>query len=282
MKKKIKVFTSNDLDGAGSLMFIKWAFEETCEIDFTISNIFILRRDYEEFCKSDGLEECSKIFILNMIPNFEVNDKVLVFSKTDGTINKTFKGEIGQETSTTGLISKLLKDKHENLSDQRKDFLNIIDKFYIDGGDKKDSMMLNAIFNHGRNKYSAFYDRFYDGIGEYSDEEKRIIKHYIDVLKWVFKKVELYEHHQKKGVYIALVNDMTYKHEILDLLFKKHSPKMIFLVDLDNGFVSVRKNDSLKMDMHKLCDSLIQGRALKNCAGGRYTEKFIDFSKSFM
>jgi hypothetical protein len=36
------------------------------------------------------------------------------------------------------------------------------------------------------------------------------------------------------------------------------------------------------MDMHKLCDTMIQGRALKNCAGGRYTEKFIDFSKAFM
>lgn len=280
--KKIKVFTNNDLDGAGSLMFVKWAFGETCEIDHTISNIFIIRRDYEEFCKTDDSDDYNKIFILNMIPDFEVNDNVLVFSKTDGRLKKTFKGHIGYSNSTTKLLCNFLKDKYEELTDERKNLLKVIDEFYVDGGEKNESIKLNAIFSYGRNKYSTFYERFFDGIGEYSEGEKDIIKHYVDVLKWVFKRVEIFEHNKIKGSYIALIKDMTYKHEVLDFLFKKYSPKIIFLVDLENEFVSVRKDDSLEMDMHKLCDTLIQGRALKNCAGGRYTEKFIDFTKAFM
>jgi len=47
--KKIKVFTNNDLDGAGSLMLIQWAFGATCEIDFTVTNVFNIKRDYTNF-----------------------------------------------------------------------------------------------------------------------------------------------------------------------------------------------------------------------------------------
>ena len=74
---------------------------------------------------------------------------------------------------------------------------------------------------------------------------------------------------------------MEHKYEILDLLFKKLSTKMIFLVDLEDGLISVRKDPSHKFNMQGLCKSIIEGRALNNCAGGRYTEKFIDFSKAF-
>lgn len=279
--KKVKVFTNNDLDGAGSLMLIKWAFEKTCNIDFSISNVFSLKRDYEKFCNSDQYDEYHKIIILNIIPNFEVGDDVLVFSKA-GTRRFIGRGKVAVDTSTTNLLKNFLKSSLKELSAERVNFLEVVDKFYIDGGEKKESIKLNAIFQYGRNKYSEFYKRFFDGIGEYSTEEKREIQAYVGGLKSAYKKLEMFEHHDKKGVYISLVDDMTYKHELLDLLFKKHSPKMIFLVDLNNGFVSVRKDDSLEMDMHKLCNTLIEGRALKNCAGGRYTEKFIDFSKSFM
>jgi hypothetical protein len=274
---KIKVFTNNDLDGAGSLMLLKWALGDRCEIDHTVSNIFNIRRDYERF----DSDEVSMIFILNMTPDFEVCDKVKVFSKAEA-LDVRFRGKVAPSVSTTDLIRKFFKDSLSHLTPNQEKLIDTIHALYVDGGQKKESMKLNAIFSYGRNKYSAFYDRFENGLDDYTKEEETIIGHYSAKLAKTYKALEMYEHSRKKGVYIALVSDMSNKHEILDLLFKKHSPKIVFLVDLQNGFISVRKNDSVEMDMHKLCASLIQGRALKNCAGGRYTEKFLDFSRAFM
>lgn len=275
--KKIKVFTNNDLDGAGSLMLIKWALGDTCEIDHTISNIFNIRRDYE---KTD-LDEFAKVFILNMIPDFEIDENVLVFSKAE-SLDLRFKGKVDESVSSVDLIRNFFTRSLVDLTEDQHNLINTIHSLYVDGGNKKEVMKLNAVFSYGRNKYSQFYERFKDGLDGYTENEQTIIKHYSTKLARSYKGLEIYEHSQKKGVYIALVSDMDHKHEILDLLFKKYSPKIVFLVDLQNGFISVRKHDSVEMDMHKLCGSMISGRALKNCAGGRYTEKFIDFSKAFM
>lgn len=281
MKRKIKIFIGNDLDSAGSLMFMTWVFKETCDIDFTISSIFNIKRDYDNFCRSEKFSEYSKIFILNIIPNFKVGNNVFIFSKSDGLVKKTFRGKIGIESSTTKLLTKYLQDKYDELTKDQKYFLQTVDSFYIDGADKNESMKLNAIFIHGKNKYSEFYDRFFNGIGEYSEAEKNIIKAYVNALKEEFKNLTLHEHNTKKGIYIALVENMAYKHEILDLLFKAHSPKIVFLVDLRNGFISARKCKNANINMTKLCDTIIDGRALACCAGGKYTEKFLEFSREF-
>jgi len=275
--KKIKVFTNNDLDGAGSLMLIKWAFGELVEIDHSVTNIFNLRREYENFDPDDY----SKVFILNMVPDFEIDEKTMIFSKAE-SLEMQYKGKVDVSVTTTDLIQKFFKRSLSNLTEKRQKFVDTIHSLYVDGGSKKEVMKLNAVFSYGRNKLSAFYDRFADGLEDYTDEENTIISHYSKKLAMTYKRLETYEHKRNKGVYIAIVPDMDHKHEILDLLFKKLSPKMVFLVDLHNGFISVRKDDSVTVDMHKLCETMISGRAMKNCAGGRYTEKFLDFSKAFM
>lgn len=258
-------------------MLIKWAFGDTCEIEHTVSNIFNIKNDYSR-CDDD---DYSKVFILNMIPTFEVGEKVVVFSKAE-TQEFTYKGKVDVSSSTTLLICKFFKKALKDLSSPQVELMRVIDSMYIDGAPKQDAMKLNAIFSYGRNKYGGFHERFLDGLDGYTEREDQIIINYKQALAKSYKAVEVFEHGSNKGVYIALVPDMYHKHEILDLLFKKLSPKIVFLADLANGFVSVRKDDSLDMDMHKICGSLLEGRALKNCAGGRYTEKFMDFSKAFV
>ena len=275
--KKIKILSNNDLDGAGSLMLMKWVFKDVAEIDYSITNLFKLKRDYEQI----DVDDYSKIFILNMIPDFEVEDNVLVFSKAEFK-DLTFKGEIDASITTTKLIKEFFSKELANISKQQVHLIDTIHDMYVDGGEKFESIKLNAIFSYGRNKYLKFYERFSDGLDEYTDKEKDIIRAYSKGLAKTYKDIEIFEHNKNEGVYIGLIQNMYYKHVILDLLFKKYSPKMIFLVDLTDGLISVRKNDSVTYNMQKLCDSLIQGRALKNCAGGRYTEKFLDFSKAFM
>ena len=279
--KRIKIFTNNDLDGAGSLMLIKWAFGDTCTIDHTISNVFKLQRDYNNFLSSSEYDDYSKIFILNIIPTFSLEDNVLVFSKSD-KLRTEFNGSVDISSSTSKLLRIFFKNQLKTLSLDQNALINNINAFYIDGSVKTEGIRLNAILNYGRNKYSEFYNRFNNGIGEYNTKEKNILKNYSDKLAKTYNTLELFEHNTNSGIFIGLVSDMSHKHEIMDMLFKKHNPKMIFLVDLDNGFISVRKDVSLSMDMGRLCTTFIEGRSLINCAGGRYTEKFLDFSRSFM
>ena len=279
--KKIKIFTNNDLDGAGSLMLIKWAFVNNCTFDVTISNLFKIKQDYSNFVGSKFSEEYSKIFILNMIPDFELEENTLVFSKGEKS-DLSFTGKVDLSSSTTKLIRIFFRKALANLTLPQDRLINVINAFYVDGANKTQGMKLNAIFSYGRNKYSNFHTRFNDGLDEFTADEQTIINNYSDSLVKTYQALEMYEHKTNNGIYIGLIPDMLYKHEILDKVFKKYSPKIVFLVDLESGFISVRKNDSLQMDMHGLCDTLLVGRALVNCAGGRYTEKFLDFSRSFI
>jgi hypothetical protein len=157
----------------------------------------------------------------------------------------------------------------------------MIDDFYVDGGSKNESIKLKAIFSHDRNKLSYFHERFINGFDGFTDEELIIIKRYIKRLSNVYKNIEIYKHESASKVYICTVPDMTFKHELLDLLFKKYDPNIIFLVDYTDGLISARKSKSCNVDMSGFCKNIINGRSLCQCAGGKYTEKFTSFVKKF-
>ena len=277
--KKVKVFTNNDLDGAGSLLILKWMIGDKCSIDHSVSNVFNIKGDYNKFIESSLGDEYTKIFILNMIPDFEIDDRTMAFSKA-GEDSIKIKGKMGPSTTTTKLMDNFFS-KTDELSDERREIISAIDEFYTDGVSSRNGMILNSIFSYANNKYSKFHERFNEGIGELSDKEKGIVKNYVTSFVSAYNNVKMVEHSKGNGMFMVLVPDMSHKHELLNKLFDKHQPNMIFLVDAGNGLVSVRKNDSYEFDMNRLCDKLIVGRALINCAGGRFTEKFIDFTQSF-
>jgi len=278
--KKIKVFTSNDLDGAGSLLILKWMLGDKCEIEHSVSNIFHIKNDYNMYISDANGDECTKIFILNMIPEFEVDDRTMVFSKASEDSYR-FKGKLGLSTTTTMLMDKFFSNT-DKLSDERREVITAINEFYTDGVTSRTGVTVNALFAYANNKYTKFYERFNDGIGELSDKEMEIVKQYVGSFVKLFKGIEMVEHNKHEGMYMVLIPNMNHKHELLNKIFDKYEPsKMVFLVDAEGGLVSVRKNDSYDFDMGKLCDKLIVGRSLINCAGGRFTDKFIDFTKSF-
>ena len=278
--KKVMVFINNDLDGAGSLMVLKWALEGVCDVDYAVSTIFSVNREYNSLVNSARGDDYSKIFILNMVPDFEVLPTTAIFSKGDAVV-LSINGKIGVSSSSTLLLRTFFHNRLTHLTPNQTRLLDVIDDFFTDGDISQDSIKLNAVFSYGRNKFTTFNDRFYEGLSEYTVGEKDIIKYYVQGLIREYKAISLGEHTKHKGMFIVLVSSMRYKHELLDMIFKNNNPNMVFLVDGSGGFVSVRKQDSHNFDMQKLINTFIDGRALVNCAGGRFTEKFIDFTKSF-
>jgi hypothetical protein len=278
--KKIKIFINNDLDGAGSLMVIRWIFGDSCDLDYTVSNVFNIKRDYDDFINSGEYNSCDKIFILNIIPLFDVLNNTLVFSKS-GKHTLKYKGKIAPANSTTSLLIDFFKSKVGDFTDKQNAFVKMVDDFYVDGGSKSESIKLKAVFSYGRNKLAHFHDRFINGFDGFTDEELPIIRSYIKRLSNVYKNIEVYKHESASKVYICTVPDMTFKHELLDLLFKKYDPNIIFLVDYADGLISARKSKSCDINMNDFCGNIIEGRSLCQCAGGKYTEKFLEFVRKF-
>lgn len=278
--KKLKVFVNNDLDSAGALMVIKWVFGDKCIIDHSVSNAFNIKGDYERFTHSVVSNSYCKIFIVNLLPDFDLDDNTFVFTKTDRPLFK-YKGKMGHDISTTNLVYKFFTKSLGELSDKQHILLDTINSLYDRSVCNKAGIRLNAVFSFGRNKTGTFYDRFINGLDKYTNEEECIITAYINRLSVTYKKLKLFTHADHKKIYVALVDDMEHKNEILNLLHNKYEPDMVFLVDLDSGYISVRKSHSYKYDMQKLCTTLIEGYACGDTAGGKYTEKFIDFSRAF-
>ena len=278
--KKVKVFVNKDLDGAGSLLILKWVIGENCTVDHKVSNVFNIDGDYRRFINSPESDEYAKIFILNMIPDFDIDDQTVVFSKATDYSRK-FKGKLGKSTTTTKLMDEFFT-KTDGLSDERREIIKAIDQFFTDGVTSRNGIVMNALFSYANNKYAKFYDRFDEGIGVLSEKEEGVVQNYVSSFVTVFRGIEMVEHTKHEGMFIVIVPDMKHKHELLNKIFDKHHPKkMVFLVDIEQGLVSVRKNDSYDFEMSNLCDKMIVGRSLINCAGGRFTEHFIEFTKMF-
>lgn len=260
---KCKVFVNKNLDGAGCLLILQNVYGDKYDFDITETDVFEFGNTYELFKASSKKLTYKCVFVLNLTVPVKFDPGTIIFNKSSN----------GTGTSTD-LIYGALKHKC-TISDQ---IVKTIASFYSQDMNLKDSWKLHAIFCHMESSPIAFCDRFSTQGLKYTKTDENIILQYKKMLETAYQGIEIYT---KGDLLIGLTDKIQLHTPIFKLIFKLHKPKIAFLVDIRSKNTVIRKQPDVNFDLSKFCNSLIDGCAYGDMAGGKITEKFIAFSKEF-
>ncbi len=283
----ILVFTDNDLDGAGSALFIKWLYDSVVSslkvIDSTEYTII------SEF-NSINLNDYDKIFILDLdlsreqIPQVD-SEKVVVFDhhkqhEDNKYIYKKAKAVVEQATSCISLLRSKF-DSKVSLSDEQEQLIKYIDDYDSYKLHHKDSLKLNAIHKTFNNpKAEKFIEAFKDGVRPYNVQEKNGIKLFIKKFREQLDS-QIFTGKIKNYDTVSIISNYA-PSEVANYIISKHNADIGIVVNLDTSTVSFRRGKKCDVDVSIIAKTLCEGGGSAAIAGGKLTEQFANLTKNFL
>jgi hypothetical protein len=290
----IYVFTPYSLDGAGSLLSIKWFMEllNHKNVNLVSVNTVSVKQDYKSFKESFEYQSAKKIYIVGgylakeILEFIKGDEKVTVFALKEENTNdiQDVKVVDGDFPSYTALICNKFKDKKDlKLNDKQNLLISLIED-YISYELKYDkiSLGLNTIFyNFQGNKVENFCKKYEKGFDTFSEDDKKIISFYRLKLEKILeaKKYEGdFSVGGKERKLIAIFSD-TCINEVAAALLKKYNADIAVIVNPQTQRVSFRRGKNVDVDLKSLCRKLCEGDGKKYAATGKITEKFLTLTK---
>lgn len=283
----ILVFTDNDLDGAGSALYIEWLysgkstnFKVVEATEYTIINEFL----------SVDVSEYDKIFILDLdlskeqIPQIDI-EKVVVFDHhkrhaENSYIYKKAKAVVKQSSSCVSLIHSKFKDK-VTLTSEQEQLVNYIDDYDSYKLHHKDSLKLNAIHKTLNNpKAEKFIEAFREGFRPYNIQEKNGIRLFIKKFREQLEG-QVFEGKIKTYKTVSIISNYAVS-EVAHYIISKHDAEIGIVVNLETNTVSFRRSKDSDVDVSIIAKALCDGGGSAAIAGGKLTEKFANLTKNFL
>lgn len=285
----IIIFTDTDLDGAGSALLLNRLFEGHDVITVETTEATILN---EFKSRWSTLDHFDKIFVCDLCLNEEqaiaINrDNVVVIDHHElhvPFVEKYTKAKsiVTEYSSCTKLIADKFKAKL-NLDERLESLIDLIDKYdswAFDFPNELEPARLNAIYyTYNKPKWEKFITSFKDGLREYNIHEKNSIKLF-------FKKFAEQLTNPKfagniKDYKIISTFVTSHINEVGHYLVNKYDADIAIMVNLEKHLVSFRKNTGCKADLSVLAKNLCEGGGSHKLAGGKLTEKFMNFTQKF-
>lgn len=265
--KKLKIFVNNNLDGAGSLLCLKWALWGSNELDITECNIFEFPDIYRNFIRSN-LIEYDKVFVLNLFNSNIIEAGTVIFCKSKDT-----------ETTTDICYSAFASKLDKGLLPSQRKLISDISEFYLKN--TSSTWKLLAILDYLDNSVIKFASIFDNGITINAKLEP-IIAEFKNRMQRTVSTMSVYKDKGDRGLYIGLVDDIRANPVIFEIVFRLHRPSIFFMVNLETKDVVIKKDSNSSVNLDRFCGSLIDGVSFCNTAGGKILPKFIDFTKEFI
>lgn len=284
---RLLVLTDNDLDGAGSALFIKWLYKNKLT---TFKVIEVTESTVVNEFNNLHLDDFDKIFILDIDLNRQqiphVDDKrVVVFDhhiqhEQDKYVYKSAKAVVESCSSCISLLYSKFKDKID-ITPEQIQLIDLIDDYDSYKLEHKDSLKLNAIHKTYNNpKAEKFIDAFYSGFRPYTIQEKNGIKLFIKKFKEQLES-QVYVGKIKSYKTVSMIGNYAIS-EIANYIISKHDAEIGIIVNLDTKTVSFRRNKTSDVDVSIIAKTLCEGGGSPAIAGGKLTENFANLTKNFL
>jgi nanoRNase/pAp phosphatase (c-di-AMP/oligoRNAs hydrolase) len=300
---KFFIWTDFDLDGSGSLLLLKWIYPKV-DISFKNTKISAFKEEFTKWSKTDSIDNYDRVFFVDLdvslMADLVDHEKSLIIDhhithvSNKGNYKKT-KFILEEYTSCALLIYKIFKDKIK-LSEQQKKLLILIDDYDSYKHRFKESLELNFLFSDlQKGDYPSKIDRFlaiFDkGFNGFDEMQSNIIQFYKNKVSRTINNCEFYKGAIKLGgKNVRIVSTMadTAINEVCDYILKHDWDETVDkaedAITVDVAIVFNPKTQSVSfrstvVDVSKLAAFLCEGGGHKNAAGGKITDKFIEFTK---
>lgn len=284
----ILVFTDNDLDGAGSALFIKWLFNKKLKL-FTVVDT-TETTFYNDFnSRQEEINNYDKVFVLDLdLSEKQIRlvdrEKVVVIDHHRPHTNK-----IGCYNKAKAIIEEysscvaLLKYKFNKLelTPAQEELLKYIDDYDSYTLKYSDSLKLNAIHITLNNpKTLKFIDSFEAGFRPYTVLEKNGIKLFIRKFKEQLQN-QVYRGRIKEYSVVSTMANYAIS-EVAHFNINKYNADIGIIVNIDTKTVSFRRSKNCDADVSILAKTFCNGGGSPSAAGGHLTEMFANLTKTFI
>ena len=285
---RILVFTDNDLDGAGSALFIKWLFKSKLSfLDIVETSETLFHNDFRE--KEPSLSSYDRIFILDLdltedqIKLVDRSNVVVIDHHTPHakkrSLYKNAKAVVEEYSSCT----QLLRDKFPTaeLAPAQEELLTYIDDYDSYKLEHKDSLKLNAIhYTLNRPKVNKFIDAFEDGFRPYTVYEKNSIKLFVQKFREQLQN-DVFVGNIKDYKVVSIISNYAIS-EVTHFIINKYKADIGIAVNIDTKTVSFRRCKECTVDVSILAKTFCGGGGSAAAAGGNLTPDFANLTKNFL
>lgn len=287
----IAIWTDNDLDGAGSALALKLIYKHKAKSFFIKETNDFDLVGYIKGWINQNYDSYDRIFITDLyVPDelieFVDKPKVVIIDhhKSHIEVKDRYKNAtlcMEEYPSCTKLIWDKL-NKNRAVDNPAIDALfNIIDDYDSYQLKYKETLKLNAVYHSfNKPKVDKFIERYEDGFKDFNINEQNAIKLYYNKLKDELSKVTYFTGTLKGYKVISCCASFGIN-EIAHNSLKKFNADIAFIVIPQSESISIRKNkDTCDLNLAKLAELLCDGGGHEYAAGGKITEKFLNFTKT--
>lgn len=288
---KIAIWTDNDLDGACSALLLSHIYKKNTETLFIKETNDYDLRGYLKGWITQFYDEFDRIFITDLyIPDelleFVDREKIVIIDHHETHVNEKSKYKkatacIQVHTSCAKLIHEKFSKKLQDIPKELERLVDIVDDYDCYQLKYKETLKLNAVY-HSFNKprVDKFIERFGAGFIDFNIHEQNAIKLYFNKLKDQLSRAEYFTGTLKGYKVVSCCADFGIN-EVAHNALKRFNADIAFIVMPNTKSISIRKNKSgCDISLAKLAEILCDGGGHAYAAGGKITDKFLNFTKT--
>tara|TARA_R100000951_G_scaffold8193_1_gene7435 strand:+ start:8760 stop:9641 length:882 start_codon:yes stop_codon:yes gene_type:complete len=285
----VYVWTDIDLDGAGAYTVMTWLYGS--KLPFTASSVSRVGSEFESWYAIKG-SNYDHIYVLDL----DVSQHIEIFDKPNVIVidhhalhvdnkhkYKNAKVILSKYPSATKLLYSTFKDKLK---------LNKFQKYLIALVDDYDSYTLNfpesKPMNHWfweltGNRVAIFNEKYSNGFRGFDKMQLHVIEMFNRKVKRLVKTADrFYGKVQFEGkLYSILGTDVTSAiNEVLHQMITEEGVDFAFTFNSATKSISFRRADDCDIELHKFAEKLCKGGGHSAAAGGKSTDRFIEFTKT--
>ena len=284
---KIHIITDADLDGAGSFLCLKYAYENAF-ISYSVTTEKNFLNDISHF----KFNEYDLVIIsdLNLKQN-EINlcdfKNVIIIDHHKEHIEliknyKNAKPIIKDYTSCTKLIFDTFKLKSK-LNKNQKLLIKLIDDYDSYTLSLPFSKPLNQVFwSYTGDRINKFENDFNKGFFGFNQFQKNALKITQNKIERFFKEETIYKGNLKIGgnnYNVAGVFISFSPNEIAERIIEDYKVDFVIQINLKGKAVYMRRSKNCNLNLGKLASKLMDGGGHHDAAGGTLNESIINITK---
>jgi len=278
---KVFLWTNNDLDGVGAAILLGNIFQ-----NFEYQSIFFgdFMQKFPDWY-DENRNNYDKIFVVGIpLEQSLINktdDKKLIFISDKKEELTTVESKLISEDSTScsKMLYKLFKSKFD-FPDGVKKFIAYINDYNSYELKTKEAKILNGLFRKsGSRKFYNFVNRFWSGIGEFTESEIRLAGSFYKELNAEMENLELFFGSYKDSKVVATFSNFSVN-EIAATIIEHYDSDVAIVVNTSSRYVSFRKKKGSTADIKFMAENLCNGGGSDQAAGGKLTQKFLEFTQT--
>lgn len=260
LKKKIQIFSHWDMDGAASILCLKWLFGNRYDIEYICTTAKKFRKTFNDWLITHKISDYIKIFIcdLDVSESQDIvdNENIFIIDHHKSHLKANYtkcKYIIREDESACKIIANdLLKNKLTNLQKVLVKLVTDYDCFKLK---YPISRQMNILFWSTKQSIQYFITKYNNGFVPFNKFELDTIKKYENVLDSAKKNMKIFERQW-------VINNIKYNccavqatsmiDDIAQYLLTK-SYDIVFIINIKTMSVSVRKNNNVTLSLSEFC-----------------------------